>query len=216
MQHIAPDIHDAPRAVHSPHTPPRHDRPLQQSLLAEQALPRLRHWHVPFWQVIEPQQSLLALHWVPAVAQAQRPPVHDRPLQHSALLVQVPPAGLQHRPEVLLVLDVQVTEPQHDGPPVMHVCPAWIHIVPIIWQRPPWHTSGDWQSLLCVHAPPSVCRLQRPLRQESSPQHCASEVHVPESPRQQRVAPCAVAHIVPLSHMPWPGVHEPPAGMGVL
>ncbi len=48
MQHMAPGIHAAPRLVHSPHTPPRHDSPMQQSLLAVQALPRLRHWHVPF------------------------------------------------------------------------------------------------------------------------------------------------------------------------
>lgn len=137
MQHIAPDMHAAPKAVHSLQTPPRHDRPLQQSVLAEQALPRLRHWQVPFWQVIEPQQSLLAAHCVPAAAQAHRPAVHARPLQHSALLVQVPPAGLQQRPEVLLVLAVHVTEPQHGGPPVMHDCEAWTHVAPIIWQRPP-------------------------------------------------------------------------------
>jgi len=153
---MSPAIHAAPRLVHSPQTPPRHDSPEQQSLSAEHALPRLRHWQVPFWQVMEPQQSLLAEQVAPDDAQAQRPPVHARPLQHSALLEHVPPEGLQQRPEVLLELAVQLSEPQHGAPPVMQVSPAWTHMAPIITQRPPWHSSGDWQSLLWVHAPPAA------------------------------------------------------------
>ncbi len=103
---------------------------------------------------------------------------------------------------VLLELAVHVTEPQQVGPPVMQVCPAWMHMAPIITQRPPWHTSGDMQSLLWVQAPFSAWRLHRPLRQVRVPQHWVSAVHAPASPRQQRVEPCACEHMVPLSHMP--------------
>ncbi len=67
-----------------------------------------------------------------------------------------------------------------------------------------------------MHGPPIVLRAQRPERQVSAPQHSLLVMQVPISARQQRLAPCAWAHIVPVTHIVVPGVQSPPAGVGVI
>lgn len=167
---------------------------------------------------IAPQQSAPERHVPLACTQAHRPPVHAAPLQQSAPLVQAPPAALQQVPlDGFVAEGVHESEPQQLGPPERHAPPDETHIAPIIWQVPPWQTSGDMQSLLLVHPPPIVCRVHRPPVQLSSPQQSVSRAQLPLSPRQQRSVPCESAHIVPLAQpgVP-PGVQVEPAGSGAV
>lgn len=199
-------------------TPPMQLSPLQQSVSASQVAPRFWQVQRPPVQAMRPQQSEPRVHMPFACVQAQRPPVQAAPLQQSEPLVHAPPASLQHRPVVGDEgVPVHDSDPQHEGPPDMHAPPAFTHIAPIIWQRPPWHVSGDMQSVLLVHGPFMVCCAHRPLRQAREPQHCVSLLHVPPLAPQQRFEPCAVAQVVPEAQPGIaPGVQGEPGGSGVV
>ena len=116
-----PGVQVVPEAAHIEHTPPLHDMPEQQSLLASQVWPRERHWHIPPTQVELPQQSVLAEQACPAGRHAQVPPVHERPLQQSPAPVQADPAVLQQRPAEPVPL--QLSAPQQRAPAEVHAAP---------------------------------------------------------------------------------------------
>lgn len=219
-QHIVmPMVQTVPSVVHAElrHVPLWQVLPMQQSESAMQVLPADAHWQVPLRQVSAPQQSAVLVHDCDAVRHAHMPPVHDAPPQQSLPDPQAPPAALQHVPEVPPVGLVQVSVPQHRGPPVMQAAPAATHMVPIIWHWPLWQVSPVVQSMSEVHMPPVMLRAQRPERQVRPPQHSLSAAHAPASARQQRVLPWASAQEVPLAHagMP-PGVQSAPGPSGVM
>lgn len=212
-----PGMQTAPRGVQELQNPPMQLRPEQQSLFPSQRAPRLWHTQRPPVHDIAPQQSAPEVHAPIAATHAQRPPVHCAPLQQSLLPVHAPPAGLQQLPlDGFVGEPVHVSDPQQLGPPERHDPPDITQVEPIIWQVPPWQTSGDMQSLLPVHPPPIVCRVQRPPLQLSSPQQSVSRAQLPPSARQQRSVPCELLHMVPVAQpgVP-PGVHVEPAGSGV-
>ncbi len=233
-QHAAvPDaeaMHVSPARVQSLHTPPEQELPPQQSESAVHDWPLGRHAQRPPTQVIEPQQSAEVMHVAFDAAHAQWPLVHAAPLQHSAPDEQAPPARLQQVPVVppVPLHEIDAPDPlaQQRVPvaPDEHAMPGDAHIV--VPPSPPLmgdvhvplrHSRPDAQSEFAVHPPPAALRAQWPERHESEPQHSSSEVHAPDSARQQRVAPCELEHIVPIAHAGIdPGVHAPPAGTGVL
>ncbi len=140
MQHgvVPPGMQALPRLAHIEQTPPTQLIPMQQSLLPEHDWLRPRHWQVPPEQSIAPQQSDDAVHRAAAIAHAQRPPVHARPLQQSLAPVQAAPDLLQQLPITEPVFDVHDRPVQHRCVAVLeHDIPAGVHIVPIITQRPP-------------------------------------------------------------------------------
>ncbi len=224
---VAAAVQVSPGRVQSLQTPPE-QLPVQQSVSALHEAPRERQAQRPLTQVIEPQQSAVLEHEAFEAAQAQRPPVHAAPLQHSLPDEQLPPARLQQVPIVLAVavlheieappLDAQqrvVVEQAMPGVAHIEVPPSAppddeVH-VPLVQVRPVAQSEFDAQP------PPAMLRAQCPLRHESPPQHSSSLMHAPDSARQQRSAPCDVAHMVPVAQggIP-PGVHAPPAGVGVV
>ena len=56
------------------HMPLRQSLPVQQSVLAVQVSPTLRHWHMPLMQSELPQQSSWPLHAEPGPRQQVREP----------------------------------------------------------------------------------------------------------------------------------------------
>lgn len=217
-QHAAPlpGVHVEPMVAHIEHTPLLQVSPEQQSPLPSQLWPRARHWHVPSTHVASPQQSELAEQRIPAGAQAQVPPLHARPLQQSPAPVHASPAALQQRPVV--PAPVQLSEPQQRSMEVdEHDAPAIAHIEPAARHWPLWQVSPGSQSSSRLQSPPAMLRRQVPERQASSPQQSVSRVQRPDSARQQRSSPCALAHIVPEAHAGVePGVQAEPGGSGVV
>ncbi len=118
-------------------------------------------------------------------------------------------------------LDAQQRVPEV---PEEHAMPGDAHIVvppspplePIV-HVPLWQVRPVVQSEFEVQLPPAPLRAQCPLRHDSPPQHSSSLMHAPDSARQQRSVPCELEHVVPVAHggIP-PGVHAPPAGVGVV
>lgn len=170
---------------------------------------------MPPLQVSPPQQSAATEQRPPAIEHAQRPPVHDAPLQQSEFDVHAPPPRLQHVPMVVALVALHESEPQQRGLDPPQVAPPMPHMALDIWHWPLLHTCPVGQSMLLVHC--VVERAQRPLMQLSSPQQWRSVVQVPPSARQQSVSPCEDAHMVPLAHMGIPpGMQAEPAGSGVI
>lgn len=77
-------------------------------------------------------------------------------MQQSPEPVQVSLALLQHVPEGDPVFDEQLKAPQQRAPELVQLMPALMHMVPIIWHWPPWHTSPAPQSVFEVQGPPMV------------------------------------------------------------